>query len=145
MHWYCYISWECTQPLLQYQCMPLKKLDMKGWTHFSSWRLWFTCKAAANSGAPSTEMWFQLRLQNVRKQEMRGWFNKPLLLCVRYIWSQYLTTETQHQTLYVSLSISQVEHYKHITMTTCRNDHVTSVRNNRTLWENIASATTPSP
>ena len=32
-------------------------------------------------------------------------------LCVRYIWSRYLTTETQYQTVCVSLSVSEVEDY----------------------------------
>ena len=45
------------------------------------------------------------------------------LLCVRYIWSQYLTTETQYQTL----SVIEVGDYKHITLTTCRNDNVVGV------------------
>ena len=41
---------------------------MNGWTHFSSWRLWFTCKAAATAWAPSSEIWLDPRLQNVREQ-----------------------------------------------------------------------------
>ena len=41
---------------------------MNGWTHFSPWRLWFTCKAAATAWAPSSEIWLDPRLQNVREQ-----------------------------------------------------------------------------
>ena len=33
------------------------------------------------------------------------------LFCVRYIWSQYLTTETHYQILCVSLLASEVEDY----------------------------------
>ena len=40
---------------------------------------------------------------------MRGGSTNPF--CVRYIWSRYLTTETQYQTLCDSLSVSQVEEY----------------------------------
>ena len=43
-----------------------KKSDMNGWTHFSSWRLWFNCNAAATLRAPLSEIWLKLRLQNVR-------------------------------------------------------------------------------
>ena len=32
-------------------------------------------------------------------------------ICVRYIWSQYLTTETHYQILCVSLLASEVEDY----------------------------------
>ena len=32
-------------------------------------------------------------------------------ICVRYIWSQYLTTETHSQILCVSLLASEVEDY----------------------------------
>ena len=39
---------------------------MNAWTHSSSWRLWFTCKAPANSQAPLFVMLFPPRLRNVR-------------------------------------------------------------------------------
>ena len=26
LHWYCYTSWECTQPLVQYRCTPVNPL-----------------------------------------------------------------------------------------------------------------------
>ena len=42
--------------------------NMNSWTHFSSWRLWFTCKALASERVPSAEIWFPLRLQNVRNK-----------------------------------------------------------------------------
>ena len=45
---------------------------MNGWTHLSFWRLWFTCKAAATVRAPLSEIWLDLRLQNVRKQQIRS-------------------------------------------------------------------------
>ena len=60
---------------------------MKGWTHFSVWRLWFTFKAVANSWAPSPEIWLQLRLQNVREQEMRGGSTNFFILCMVYLVS----------------------------------------------------------
>ena len=41
-------------------------------THFSSRRLWFTRKASLSACTPSSLIWFSLRLQNVREQEMRG-------------------------------------------------------------------------
>ena len=41
---------------------------MNGWTHFSSRRVWFTCKAAATAQAPSSEIWLDPRLQNVTEQ-----------------------------------------------------------------------------
>ena len=43
---------------------------MNYWTHFSSWRFWFTCKAAATAWTPSTEIQLDPRLQNVRKQQI---------------------------------------------------------------------------
>jgi len=46
-------------------------LDINGWTHFRSWRLRFTSKAPDNAWTPSSEMLFQLRLQNAREQEMK--------------------------------------------------------------------------
>ena len=54
-----------------------------GWTHFSSWRLWFTCKASASVHAPSAEILFRLRLQNVRKQKMRDGSTNPFTSCKR--------------------------------------------------------------
>ena len=60
---------------------------MNGWTHFSVWRLWFTCKAAANSQAPSSEISFPLRLQNVREQKMRGGSTNLFTLCKVYLIS----------------------------------------------------------
>ena len=45
---------------------------MNGWTHFSSLRLWFTCKAAATEWAPSSEIWLDPRLQDVRKWQIRS-------------------------------------------------------------------------
>ena len=54
-------------------CTPLKRLDMNGWTHSSCWRLWFTCKAPANSRAPSALISFSLRLQKCqRTTEKKG-------------------------------------------------------------------------
>ena len=44
---------------------------MNGWTHSSCRRLRFTCKAPANSRAPSALISFSLRLQNVREQQRR--------------------------------------------------------------------------
>ena len=58
------------QMTLKY-CTPLKGLDMNGWTHSNCWRLWFTCKALANSRAPSTLISLSLRLQNVREQKRK--------------------------------------------------------------------------
>ena len=78
---------------------------MTDWTHSSSWRLCFSCKAPANTWAPSL-IWFPLRLQNVREWEMR------VGSTTLSIWSQYLTTETQYQTLCNFLSVSEVEDYK---------------------------------
>ena len=48
-------------------------------------------------------------MQNVKEQEDERWLKS--LFCVRYIWSQYLTTETHCQILYVSLLASEVEDY----------------------------------
>ena len=45
---------------------------MKGWTHFSCWRLWFTFNAAATAWAPSSDILLDPRLQNVRKQRIRS-------------------------------------------------------------------------
>ena len=42
----------------------------------------------------------------LKEQEMRL-LKSPF--CVRYIWSQYLTTETHYQILCVSLLVSEVE------------------------------------
>ena len=95
------------------------EVDMKGWTHLSFWRLWFTCNAADNSWAPLTEIRFHLRLQNVRWKVVQ----QTSTLCVKYIWCRYLTTETHYQILRDCLSVSKVEDYKHITMTTCRKDN----------------------
>ena len=86
------------------------ELDMKGWTHFSSWRLWFTCNIAANSRAPLSEISLDPRLQ-MSENKRWGVVQQTSSLCVRYIWSQYLTTETHYQTLCVSLSVSEVEDY----------------------------------
>ena len=71
-----------------------------------------------------------------RMSENKRWevVQQTSSLCVRYIWSQYLTTETQYQTLW---SVIEVEDNKHITMITCRNDNANDaigVRNNWTLW-----------
>ena len=46
-----------------------------------------------------------------RMSENKRWevVQQTSSLCVRYIWSQYLTSETQYQTLCVSLSVSEVE------------------------------------
>ena len=57
------------------------EVDMKGCTHLSSWRLWFTCNAVDNSWAPSSEIWLTLRLQNVREQEMRDGSTNIFTLC----------------------------------------------------------------
>ena len=46
-------------------------MALNDWTHFSSWRLWFVCKALANSQMPSFVILFSLRLQNVREQQRR--------------------------------------------------------------------------
>ena len=43
-----------------------------GWTYSSCRRLWFTCKAPANSRTPSALISFLLRLQNVRTTEKKG-------------------------------------------------------------------------
>ena len=58
-----------------------------GWTHFSVWRLWFTCKALATVQAPSSEIWLPARLQNVREEEMRGASTKIFNLCKVYLVS----------------------------------------------------------
>ena len=47
----------------------VNKQDMNDWTYFSLWRLWFTCKAPANSWTPSALISFLLRLQNVGEQK----------------------------------------------------------------------------
>ena len=47
----------------------VNKQDINDWTHFSLWRLWFTCKAPANLCTPSAVISFLLRLQNVREQK----------------------------------------------------------------------------
>ena len=60
-------------------CAPRVNKDM---TYSSSWRLWFTCNAAANSRAPSSLIWLWLRLQNVREREMTG--GSTSSLCVRH-------------------------------------------------------------
>ena len=85
------------------------ELDMNGWTHFSFWTLWFTSKAAANSWAPSSLIWFHLRLQNVREREMRGGSTNLFTLCKVYLVSVPHHWDTQYQTLCVSLSVSEVE------------------------------------
>ena len=101
------------------QCILLKRYkDMNYWTHSSSWRLWFTCNAPANSWAPMFEMWFLLRLQNFREQEMRGGSTNLFTLCKVY----YFGLRTSPETLWECSSVSGVEDYKHITMTTCRNE-----------------------
>ena len=59
---------------------------MKGWTHSSSWRLWFTFNAADNSHAPS-EIWLDPKLQNVREQKMSGSTNH-FTLCKVYVFGR---------------------------------------------------------
>ena len=78
------------------------------WTHSSSWRVWFTCNTPANSWAPSSEIWFLLRLQNVREQEMRGGLTNLFTFCKVYFG---LSTPLVRQTACQGL---------HITMTTCK-------------------------
>ena len=56
-------------------------------------------------------------------------------LRVRYIWSWYFITETQYQTLCVSLWVSrglQIYHHDYLFV-----DDVMDVRNNWTLWETL--------
>ena len=91
--------------------------DMNYWTHSSSWRLWFTCNAPANSRAPMFEIWFPLRLQNVREQDMRGGSTNLFTLCKVYLVlvAHYWDTV---ETLCDFLSVSGVEDYKYITITT---------------------------
>ena len=65
---------------LQSQCTFIKNKNLNCLTHLSLWRLLFTCKTPANSCTPSHVIPFSLRLQNVRRKEMRGaWFT----LCVK--------------------------------------------------------------
>ena len=69
------------------QCTLLKKnKNMNYWTHCSSWRHWFTRKASLSAHTPSSLIWFPLRLQNVREQEMRGDSTNLFTLCKVY-WS----------------------------------------------------------
>ena len=99
-------------------CTLLKKYkDMNNWTHSSSWRLWFTCNALANSQAPMFEIWFPLRLQNVREQDMRGGSTNLFTLCKVYLVLVPHYWDTV-ETLCDFLSVSGVEDYKHITITT---------------------------
>ena len=84
------------------------ELDMKGWTHFSSWRLWFTCNAVPNLQAPSSAIRLYLRLQNVREQEMRGTSTELFTLCKVYLVSVPHYWDTL-STLGVSLLVSEVE------------------------------------
>ena len=46
-----------------------KKENMNDWTHFSCRRLWFACKALANSQMPSSVISLSPRLYNVREQQ----------------------------------------------------------------------------
>ena len=58
-----------------------------GQTYFSFWRLLFTRKASLSAQAPSSEIWLSLRLQNVRKEEMRGGSTNLFTLCKVYLVS----------------------------------------------------------
>ena len=70
------------------QCTLLKKnKDMNFWTHFSSWRVWFTRKLSLSAHTPSCLIWFALRLQNVREREMRGGSTNLFTLCKVYLVS----------------------------------------------------------
>ena len=51
---------------------------MNGWTHFSLWRLLFTCKAVESAQTPLSVISFSLRLQEVRRQEKGKCFKKCL-------------------------------------------------------------------
>ena len=86
-------------------CTLLKQYkDMKYWAHSSSWRLWFTCKAPANSQAPMFEILFLLRLQNVREEEMRGGSTNTFILRKVYLVSvpHYLNTVSDNVCQFVS-------------------------------------------
>ena len=50
-------------------------------------RLWFTWKTLTSAHTPSAEIWFQLRLHNVREQEMRGGSTNLFILCKVYLVS----------------------------------------------------------
>ena len=63
---------------------------MNGWTHFSSRRLSFTCKASVSLRVTSAEILFPLRLQNVRKQEMRYGSTNLFTLCKRCTQSRHI-------------------------------------------------------
>ena len=62
---------------------------MNYWTHFSFRRRWFTRKVSVSAHTPLYLIWFRLRLQNVREQEIEV-VQQTSSLCVRYIWSQLL-------------------------------------------------------
>ena len=65
--------------LWMFQCTPRKNTNMNSWTHFSSWRLWFTCKAPATAWAPSSEIWLDPRLQECQRTQER--FQKSPWTC----------------------------------------------------------------
>ena len=90
-------------------------------------------------------VWDLVPTEAAECQRTRELIQQTSSLCVRYIWSHYLTSETQWKTL--CQFVSGVEDYKHITMTTYRNANINDVMGARNNWtlENTASVTTPSP
>ena len=90
---------------LQSQCTPLKNKNLNGWTHFSSWRLLFTCKASASVRAPSSEILFLLRLHNVRKQQMRGGSTNLFTLCKGYKQSSHNSHAAFHHLWYRNANV----------------------------------------
>ena len=134
--------------------LPNKATVTIQWTTSKTWRAGLTL-ALEGSGSLATLHLIHEHLllwsgsqRGCRMSENKRWevVQQTSSLCVRYIWPQYLTTKTQ--TLCISLSVSGVEDYKHITMTTCRNDNkndVMGVRNIWTPWETLQVSPHPLP
>ena len=71
----------------------LFKKYVNSWTHFSSSRFQFTCKASATACVPSAEILFPQRLRNVRKQEMSDSSTNLFMLCKRCTWSSLIPSQ----------------------------------------------------
>ena len=109
LHWCCYTNWKRTQPLLQQQCT-LRSRTCRAWLTLAYEG---SCSLAKLQPIHKHLLLTSGSHWGCRMSENKRWevVHKTSSLCVRYIWTQYLTTETQYQTLCVRLSVSEVEDY----------------------------------
>ena len=89
---------------LQSQFTPLKNKNLNGLTHFSLRRLWFTCKAPANSCTPSDVISFSLRLKNVREQEKERYRTTSNLMDMRKIIIMAIVCNRVHKISVIQVS-----------------------------------------